>query len=84
MGRKQRGVAVDVPVPVVTGEPGAVVDARVVESPRVDRVWVRVEVAHDGLYAGQVYEMVLSQRVQALIRAGYLEIVVPPDGVWPV
>lgn len=49
--------------------------------PWVDRVWVRVEVAHDGLAAGSTHEVGLSERVQALINNGYLEIVAPPPGV---
>lgn len=49
--------------------------------PRVDRLWVRVEVAHDGLAAGSVHEVGMSERIQALINNGYLEVVAPPPGV---
>jgi len=66
----------------VVEPPRRVVDlgGRVPELPRIDRVWVRVEVAHDGLYADSVHEVGLSQRIQALINIGYLEIVAPPAG----
>jgi hypothetical protein len=50
--------------------------------PHIDRVWVRVEIAHDGLRVGQVHEVALDERTQALINlSGYLEIVAPPDGL---
>jgi hypothetical protein len=47
----------------------------------VDVVWVRVAVAHDGLVAGSTHEMALTQRTQALVDVGYLEIVIPEGGL---
>jgi hypothetical protein len=47
----------------------------------LDRVWVQVVIAHDGLLPGQVHEVSYTVRNQNLIGMGYFEIVAPPVGV---
>lgn len=70
---------VDTPVQETPG----LLDSNVLPGlPRLDRVWVRVDVSHDGLLSGVVHEMALSERTAALIRCGYLEVVAPPDGAF--
>lgn len=46
-------------------------------------VQVRVMVAHDGLHAGNEYQMVWSTRTDNLIKCGYLEVTIPTgDAPW--
>jgi hypothetical protein len=46
-------------------------------------VQVRVLVAHDGLHAGKEYQMIMGERTEALIRCGYLEVVIPTGNPAP-
>jgi hypothetical protein len=57
-----------------------VVDVAGVAVP-LERVWVQVVVAHDGLLPGAVHEMAYTVRTSNLIASGYLELHLPPDGV---